>query len=221
MVAIYFLLQAIVATAIPLLVRTLPASATQALAAIVSLIIAAPSVMWLIHRKWQAWWSRSAPPGLGFATAQPRFLAAAVIAGLLAPLLGGLLTHWLAQNHPVPQDIRQLGGQASIGWRLPLALVAVAVGPLVEETLFRGTLLSALMPRWGTGWAVTLSSLLFALVHLPGLQFHLYALPALTLLALTLAWLRLHSGSIWPPVLAHASNNLLAVIVWFVAPGVG
>jgi membrane protease YdiL (CAAX protease family) len=62
-----------------------------------------------------------------------------------------------------------------------------------------------------------MTSALFALVHLSGLQFHWYAVPQLFLLALLLAWLRLHSGSIWPAVVAHGSNNLLAVAVWFVA----
>jgi uncharacterized protein len=29
--------------------------------------------------------------------------------------------------------------------------------------------------------------------------------------------LRLRSGSIWPAVVAHGANNLLAVLGWFVA----
>jgi len=87
----------------------------------------------------------------------------------------------------------------------------------VEELLFRGVLLSALIKRVHVGWAVTGSSLLFALVHLPGLDYQWYALPNLILLALLLAGLRLRSGSIWPAVLAHGANNLLAVAAWFVA----
>jgi membrane protease YdiL (CAAX protease family) len=62
-----------------------------------------------------------------------------------------------------------------------------------------------------------ISSLAFALIHLPGLQYQWYALPELALLALVLAWLRLRSGSIWPAVVAHSVNNLLAVAGWFVA----
>ncbi|TAL90510.1 MAG: CPBP family intramembrane metalloprotease, partial [Rhodanobacter sp.] len=38
----------------------------------------------------------------------------------------------------------------------------------------------------------------------------------LLLLALALAWLRLRSESIWPSVIAHGANNLLAVAAWFV-----
>jgi membrane protease YdiL (CAAX protease family) len=95
-------------------------------------------------------------------------------------------------------------------------LLLVSLGPLVEEMLFRGVLLSALLRRLHVGWAVSICSLAFALVHLPGLQWQWYALPNLLLLALLLAWLRLKSASIWPAVIAHGANNALAVLAWFV-----
>lgn len=191
---------------------------TQALLAMFSLGMAAPLTLWLAHRKWTSLWSLARPPGFGFATPRhPLFFALAVLAGLSAPVLGGLLTQWLAHGHTVTQDIQQLGGATPPELRIPLVLVVVGVGPLVEELLFRGVLLSALLRRWHVGWAVVASSLLFALVHLPGLQYQWYALPGLILLALALAGLRLYSASIWPSVLAHASNNLLAVAIWFVA----
>ena len=75
-------------------------------------------------------------------------------------------------------------------FRLPLALIAVVVGPLVEELLFRGVLLSALLRRLSTGWAVLLCSVLFGAVHLEGLSYSWYALPNLMLLAIALCWLR-------------------------------
>ena len=190
----------------------------QALLVMLSLGIAAPLTFWLARRKWPQLWSLGQPPGFGFALPRnPQFLAIAVAAGLAAPLLGALLTQWLAHGHTVTQDIQQLGGNIPPGLRLPLVLVVVSVGPLVEELLFRGVLLSALLQRWHAGWAVTISALAFALIHLPGLQYQWYALPGLALLALVLAWLRLRSGSIWPAVVAHGVNNLLAVLGWFVA----
>jgi membrane protease YdiL (CAAX protease family) len=192
--------------------------AMQALMAMLSLGVAAPLTLLLARRKWPWLWSLARPPGFGFTP--PRhaaFFALAVLAGLLAPLLGGLLTDLLAHGRAVTQDIQQLGSNTPLGLRIPLTLVVVTVGPLVEELLFRGVLLSAVLRRCRVGWAVALTSLLFALIHLPGLQFQWYGLPDLTLLALLLAWLRLHSGSIWPAVLAHGVNNLLAVLPWFVA----
>lgn len=235
LIATYFVLQVVVGTFFALMVsvttvfghagqgldRAIPTAleqpAMQALLAMLSLGIAAPLAVWLARRKWSQLWSLRRPPGFGFTLPRNlQFLALAVVAGLAAPLLGALLTQLLAHGHAVTQNIQQLGGSTPLGLRLPLVLVVVSVGPLVEELLFRGVLLSALLQRWHAGWAVAINSLAFALVHLPGLQYQWYALPELALLALVLAWLRLRSGSIWPAVVAHSVNNLLAVAGWFV-----
>jgi len=236
LIATYFLLQIVTSTLLalsigviaalshvgPNLDLAIPAAfeqpAMQALLAMLSLGIAAPLTVWLARRKWPQLWSLGQPPGFGFTLPRNlQFLALAVVAGLAAPLSGALLTQLLAQGHAVTQDIQQLGGSTPLALRLPLVLMVVSVGPLVEELLFRGVLLSALLQRWHAGWAVAISSLAFALIHLPGLQYQWYALPELALLALVLAWLRLRSGSIWPAVVAHGVNNLLAVAGWFVA----
>ncbi|MGH8158290.1 MAG: lysostaphin resistance A-like protein [Rhodanobacter sp.] len=189
-----------------------------ALMVILTLSLAAILILLLVRRRWPRLWPQAWPPGFGFTRpARPLFLALAVVIGLAAPLLGGWLTQLLAHGHSVTQNIQQLGANTPLAWRIVLVLVVVSLGPLVEELLFRGVLLSALWQRWQAGWAVALSSLMFALVHLPGLQWQWFALPDLLLLALALAWLRLRSGSIWPGVLAHGVNNLLAVVGWFVA----
>lgn len=193
----------------------------RVLLAILALSGAATLTLWLARRQWPRLWPLAKPPGFGFARpAQPLFYVMAMGMGLAAPLIGGWLTQWLAHGHKVPQDIQQMGMQASPGLRVALMAIAVTIGPLVEELLFRGALLSALIRRLQVGWAVAICSLLFALVHLPDLGFQWYAIPNLALLAVALAWLRLRSGSIWPAVLAHAVNNLLATAAWFlvVAP---
>jgi uncharacterized protein len=196
---------------------------TQALTAMLTLSVSALVTLRVAHQKWPRLWSLAWPPGFGFTLpVRPQFFVLAVFVGLAAPILGGLLTHLLAHDHDVSQNIQQVGRSASPGLRIPLVLVVTSLGPLVEELLFRGVLLSALIQlpwihRWRVGWAVVLSSLAFALVHLPGLHWQGYALPQLMLLALALAWLRLRSDSIWPGVLAHGSYNLLAVAAWFAA----
>jgi membrane protease YdiL (CAAX protease family) len=190
----------------------------QALLVMLTLATAAPLTLLLARRKWPSLWSLAQPPGFGFVQPErPLFFVLALVVGMAAPLLGGWLTQLLAHGQPVTQDIQQLGSHTPLGLRLALVLLVVSLGPLVEELLFRGVLLSALLQRWQTGWAVAISSLMFALVHLPGLQWQWFALPDLILLALMLCWLRLRSGSIWPGVLAHGVNNLLAVAGWFVA----
>ncbi|WP_449425443.1 CPBP family intramembrane glutamic endopeptidase [Rhodanobacter lindaniclasticus] len=202
--------------------ETLQPPGMQALLVMLTLGLAAATILLLVRRRSPRLWSLAQPPGFGFVRpARLGFLLLAVVIGLLAPVLGGWLTHWLAQGHPVTQNIQQLGENTPLGWRIPLMLMVVSLGPLVEELLFRGVLLSALQPRWGRLGAAVLSSVAFALAHLPGLNWQVFALPALWLLAMALAWLRLRSGSIWPGVMAHAANNALAVAAWFLVAHAG
>jgi uncharacterized protein len=241
-IALYFFLQLIVSGAAGLLLgfiaglfsshgghapspRTLGVQVRQLLAqpdanaliVICTLVITATTILLLVRRRWPALWSQSQPPGLGFTRPpQPAFYVMAVLCGLALPVIGSWLTQWLAHGHEVTQDIKQLGSATAPGLRIPLVLVVVSVGPLVEELLFRGVLLSALLRHMRVGWAVGISSLLFAFVHLPDLGYLWYAVPNLALLAAVLAWLRLRSGSLWPAVLAHGVNNVLAVVAWFV-----
>lgn len=189
----------------------------QALLVICTLFLAGAITLLTIQRRWPDWWSQAQPPGFGVVhTARPSFYAYAVVIGLATPIVGGWLTALVAHGHAVTQQIQQIGGGTPLSLRLPLALIVATLGPFVEELLFRGVLLSALLQRCRTGWAIAVTSLLFALVHLPGLGWQWFALPDLILLACLLAWLRLRSASIWPAVLAHSCNNLLAVVGWFV-----
>ncbi|MEO9079631.1 MAG: CPBP family intramembrane glutamic endopeptidase [Rhodanobacter sp.] len=190
----------------------------QALLVILTLGLAASVMLLMTRHRWPHLWSQGRPPGFGFVRpAQLGYLLLAVVIGLAAPLVGAWLTRLLAHGHPVTQNIQQLGEHTPLAWRIPLVLLVVSLGPLVEELLFRGVLLSALLQRWGATTAVLLSSMAFALAHLQGLDWQAFALPDLLLLALALAWLRLRSNSIWPGVIAHGTNNALAVAAWFVA----
>ncbi|MFL6445230.1 MAG: CPBP family intramembrane glutamic endopeptidase, partial [Candidatus Sulfotelmatobacter sp.] len=48
-----------------------------------------------------------------------------------------------------------------------IAIIAVSLGPLVEELFFRGFLYPVLARRWGIAWAVFLTALPFAVMHMP------------------------------------------------------
>ena len=195
-----------------------------------TLLIAASITLVLAYRRWPRQWRLpQAGQGFGFTpSSSSAFYAAALALGVAVPIIGGMLTHLLAGSHPVTQSIAQMGHTASLGGRVVLAFSAVTLGPLVEETLFRGVLFSSLLgfrrseamhpAIGGTRIAVAmgLSALLFGMVHLPDLGWHWYAVPNLALLGLGCAWLRFQSGSLWPAVMAHGINNLLAVAGWFV-----
>ncbi|WP_329740986.1 type II CAAX endopeptidase family protein [Dyella sp. A6] len=179
--------------------------------------LAALVVMTVVRRNWPRLWTQAYPPGFGMRRpVTPAFFVIAATVGLLVPPLGGLITQWLAHGQQVTQNVAQMGQSATPAMRALLLVVVVSVGPLVEELLFRGVLLSALLRRFPTAWSVAACVLLFGLVHLPGLHFRWYALPDLMLLALALCWLRLKSGSLWPSVLAHGVNNLVAMVALFV-----
>lgn len=195
-----------------------------------TLLIAASVTLWIVHRRWPRQWRLAqAWQGFGFApSSSAAFYGAALALGVAVPVIGGVLTRLLAGSHPVTQDIAQMGQSASLVGRVVLALSAVTLGPLVEETLFRGVLFSsllgfrqrqAMLPAIGHArivLAMGLSALLFGMVHLPDLGWRWYAVPNLALLGVGCAWLRLKSGSLWPSVMAHGVNNLLAVAGWFV-----
>jgi membrane protease YdiL (CAAX protease family) len=90
--------------------------------------------------------------------------------------------------------------------RAALSVAAAAMAPFCEEVAFRGWLLTALRTRYAPGGAVALSGLLFAVMHLDPVRFS-----ALVALGVLYAWLTFRSGSVWPAVLAHATNNGLGL----------
>lgn len=94
------------------------------------------------------------------------------------------------------------------GWRLAWLLVLLAgVVPLGEEVYFRGVIYGGLRARWGPRWATAGSALLFAAVH----QQVIHALPIL-LLGVVLAVAYGRTGSLLPPIVIHAVNNVVAVL---------
>jgi uncharacterized protein len=191
---------------------------SNALLVIVTLPLIVLLMLWFVHRTWPALWARARPPGFGFTSpVSTSWYLVALMIGLAMPPIGAVLTQWLAHGHEVTQNVEELSRQASGHLRLPLAVVAVTVGPIIEELMFRGVLLSALMHRLSTRWSVVICGVLFGAVHLGGLDFQWYAIPNLVLLAMVLCWLRLKSTSLWPAILAHGVYNLFALIALFAA----
>lgn len=197
--------------------------ASLALISIIAMSVAIPFTAWWAYRQWQPLWHQGQPPGLGFVMPSRRWIfGVAFIGTVIAAYAIGVVTDWLAHGQQSTQDVVEYlsatSASGSVG-AVHVALIALVVlgAPFVEELLFRGALLSALVQRSGTVWAVAISSLLFGLIHLPGLSFQWYAVPGLILIGMGLAVLRLWSGSLWPAVLAHATNNGFAIVIWWVS----
>jgi membrane protease YdiL (CAAX protease family) len=91
-----------------------------------------------------------------------------------------------------------------------VSLTAIALAPAVcEELLFRGVALPAFVPGAGPVRAVLLSALLFGLIHVDvvGGALSLYRAPFAFAVGLGFGALRLRSGSLVPPIVAHATLN--------------
>jgi membrane protease YdiL (CAAX protease family) len=97
------------------------------------------------------------------------------------------------------------GPLAAVG----VALVVVVLAPLCEEIVYRGLLWGAVeryaVPRW-VPFVVT--TLLFALAH-----FEFTRTPLLFVVALPIAFARMHTGRLTASIVAHQVNNLLPGVV--------
>ena len=93
--------------------------------------------------------------------------------------------------------------------------LGVFIGPIVEETLFRGVAFGTVRP-FSRFWAYAVSALLFSLGHV--WQFALLSGEARLLLyalqylppSLALCWCYERTGSIWTPIFLHMLINAMA-----------
>lgn len=157
---------------------------------------------------------RASLTALGFRPFPPEGLLAVaglLVVGLLIQIAYGLTLQALGLGNENPQRIDVLVGATPLS--LAFALLSGAViAPVAEEAFFRGLILPGLIARLGAGGAVIVSSALFAIAHLvPPVIIPTFALGIL------LAILRLRFGSLWPPILLHASFNALALVAVFTA----
>lgn len=113
------------------------------------------------------------------------------------------------QDPPISSD--EPGGSGMLrvmGGFWPTFALTVAVAPIVEELIFRGVLFPALQRRYGAFVGVTVSSLLFTLVHIDPLQM-ISVLP----LGVYLAIMYQRTGSIYPGMILHATWNLMVLLI--------
>ena len=91
-------------------------------------------------------------------------------------------------------------------------MLAVLLGPLAEEVLFRGWMYTSLRAGFGVPVAVLVTSVLFALAHWEST--HLYAL-AVFPVGLALAFVRERTGGIAGSFVFHACYNGVASVMLF------
>jgi membrane protease YdiL (CAAX protease family) len=91
--------------------------------------------------------------------------------------------------------------------RVLTALLAVLTAPLVEEVVYRGVLYPGIAKRWGLAAGVSVTTLLFVLVHVPQYWGSWAAIATIVLLSFVLTMLRAVTGSILPSVATHLVYN--------------
>jgi hypothetical protein len=107
-------------------------------------------------------------------------------------------------------DLLPLFG-SGIGGLLLALFTGGLVAPLAEEVFFRGFVFAGLHRRVGLRWAVVLSAILFALVHILPTSW-----PPIFVLGVLFALLYEQTGSIWPAVALHAAINSISFLALYV-----
>ena len=160
-------------------------------------------------------WRSASQWGLLFGTAQdirsiflasviafPVVLAGNLVIGVIAALAGK--TH--NQIALLPIEAGDTTGQVAF------LLVAAVIVPCAEEILFRGYVYGRLEGLVRPTIAVALSAALFASAHTWSASTGSITLVLQTFaMGLVLGWVRQHSKSIFPSMIAHAGNNAFAL----------
>jgi uncharacterized protein len=152
---------------------------------IASLLLALYLVLKLRHH-------RSVLHSLGWIWPHPMYMIVALAAGVL---LASGVTLYLRYCH---RSTPQIG-------LLELLFLGISVGPILEESFFRGFLLPLLAQTTGNVVAVVLTAFLFALLHQPNDLAHWVSFTAT---GVAYGWLRVGSRSTMAAALMHSAYNL-------------
>lgn len=174
--------------------------------------------------------------GLGFLVGLGSLVVSAVLNPATAIVLErlGYSTESTVQQ-PFMQNLEEWVANSPAAAIIAIFGVVVVFGPAVEELVFRGAVFNGLhaigkafssrldisgppMRTVRRMWfvvAALLSSAFFALLHLEPV-----ILPALLVLAVALCWLFEKTGSLLPPIVAHATFNSFAAII-IISSGLG
>ncbi|EAZ79293.1 CPBP family intramembrane glutamic endopeptidase [Algoriphagus machipongonensis] len=145
--------------------------------------------------------------------------------GLLLVLSALILTHFLAWIYrslilPALGHEGIIGGGSKMfsyiktnGGSLEMSgflLLALLVGPIMEEVVFRGYLQSSLAKKIPSWAAILITSIVFTVGHNPMILWPMYFL-----YSATWGWILLRTGSLKMAILIHVLSNLFYAVVGF------
>jgi len=148
--------------------------------------------------------SLSYPKPPGAALTLPAFFAAFLLINYLNAFLKGIFNDLGVYGIDPSLDAPRSG--------IPLilfVLMYILLPAVLEELLFRGVILFRLR-RFGDGFAVVLSSFIFALMH-----HNMISMPGIFLIGVLFAYATIYSNSIIPAMVMHFLNNAIAILlIW-------
>jgi uncharacterized protein len=89
------------------------------------------------------------------------------------------------------------------------AVFGIGAAPLFEEIIFRGFLFKVLFDIGGSGTAVSITAILFALLHLPQLWGSWAGVVLIFVVGYVLSFVRLRSNSLIPSFIIHTAYNTM------------
>lgn len=147
---------------------------------------------------------------LGLIAPRPLAIGGAVIAGaglwLIALWVAAPIVETTHRQHAIDElTMRLFGGQPN----LALLIVTLVVVPAVcEELTHRGLLLGGLAPGVGRALAIAIAAALFAILHVEPAR-----IASTAILGVAAGLCALWSGSLWPAIALHATNNLIVLVL--------
>ncbi len=124
-----------------------------------------------------------------------------------------------------PQSlVTEIASARGAGQRVALLLLVGLIGPILEELMFRGMLVDALVARFRAKGVVFGSAAVFAAFHLIGistvqpLESGVVLVPQLFFFGVVLAYLRIMRERLGPAIFAHAGFNLLSLSILLFYP---
>ena len=123
-------------------------------------------------------------------------------------LLWGLIIEFFNLNNFNDSNYSKMVVEALNNNYILIFLLAVILGPICEEIIFRGYLFKILKIRLNNFYAIILNSIIFGIIH-----FELSAIIPAVILGISLSLIRLKTNNLIPSTIIHSLHNLLALIV--------
>lgn len=211
-VGVFLLLQYVAALAMLLLVFVCRAwgganDVWQSESPAVMLLSAFMGFLWIVLYLWKVDGRRA------FVRSAHRLSFGGWIEVVVLSLSAVVVIEWATLPFSFLPDWGNEGMESILQTGVPGILLAVVMGPLVEEWMFRGLITRQLLGCYSVGRALCLSALLFGFAHLNPAQ-----IPSAVLGGWLLAWLYHRTQSLLPGLIFHVLNNGISFYAYMAHP---